>query len=673
MRRLGFISISILAVSLAAAPARAIAPHRIVALTGQDAPGTGANPADFLSFADLPGDEGPVINNQGQVAFSGRLIPRVSAITGPVVSDLNDRGIWSEAPGSLALVVREGMMAGNTGAIFGNGLREPVLNDAGRVAFQANLNRNLDDRSIWSGGPGNLSLVARTGENAPPSSDMSVSFLAIDDPRLNSTGHVAFRSTLSGPGVDPASGLNDRGLWNHSPADSTLRLLTRAGQLAPVEVVPVGDTTRFTEFSNPVLSDSGASAFRGTLAGPDVTNVNARGIWVETALGNFKLIAREGAPAPGTTDVFAAMGLPSINANGQVAFAAALADPGGARSGAGVWRSGGVGQMGTLQLLAQSGDPIDALIGPINPAAVNHAAIDIAQIDDGTVLGGFHQPVINNRGQVAFTAGLAGPAVTPQNDLGVFVTTNAGVKLVAREGSTVKGLPLGVTLAQCDNMDHFTPTMNARGQVAFMACLASPDAGTIFGKGIFATDLYGRVSLVARTGEEIEVRPGVLWSITDLRLRTGSGGGDGLGRSFNNRSHLAYWAALSPADGPASVYGEGIIESTTSTSGLGDVNGDGLVDRWDLALLSDWWGSWDFPQGDFDLDGAVTVNDLGIMQANFGDGFPEGSPSPNFVPEPSTLVLLLAALLTLAARSARTYHRTQTVRRLHPELTNECL
>jgi hypothetical protein len=654
---------SISAILLAGPSAWAIAPHRIVALTGQDAPGTGPNPADFLSFADLPGDEGPVINNFGRVAFSGRLIPRISPITDPlvagaVVSDLNDRGIWSEGPGALSLVVREGMMAGSTAAVFGNGLREPVLNDAGRAAFHTNLNRSLDDRSIWSGVAGNLHLIARTGETAPPYADMNVNFSALEDPRLNNTGQVAFRSTLAGPQVDPATGVNDRGLWVHSPSDSSLRLLARAGALAPLEVMPVGDSARFTEFGNPVFSDSGATAFRGTLSGATVSNTNARGIWLESPLGNVKLIAREGAPAPGTGDVFAGMGNPSINAVGQVTFAAALANTDGARQGGGIWRSGGPGQLGALELIARSGDSIGSPIGPI---------------DNGTMLGGFHQPIINNRGMVGFTAGLVGPAVTAANNLGVFIAGGGEPKLVARTGDHVDGLPLGVTLAACDNTDHLTPTMNARGQIAFMACLASPDAGTIFGKGIFATDVRGQLSLVARTGEEIEFRPGEFWAITDLRLRTGSGGGDGLGRSLNNHGRLAYWASLSPRTGQPGLYAEAVIDTTTSTGGLGDVNGDGLVDRWDLALLSDWWGSWDFPQGDFDLDGAITVNDLGIMQANFGDGFPEGSPSPAAVPEPATLMLMLAALLTLAASSARTYHRTSGVRRSRRELCHEDL
>jgi hypothetical protein len=611
----------------------AIAPYQIVAISGQDAPGTGANAADFLSFADLPGDQGPVINNLGHIAFSGRLIPRVNAIAepigpGPIVSDLNDRGIWLDGPGGLSLVAREGMSAGPTSAVFGNGIREPVLNDEGRIAFHANLNRSLDDRSIWSGGPGNLDLIARTGNSAPPSADSNVQFLGLDDPRLNNAGQVAFRSTLAGPDVDPASGVNDRGLWRHSPADDQLRLVTRAGSLAPVEAVPVTSMDQFTEFSQPVLADNGAMAFLGTLSGPDVTTANARGLWVETPLGLFKPIARQSAPAPGTNETFGAIGLPAINAVGQVAFAASLR---GEAPGSGIWRSGPPGQMGSLELIARNGQSV----GPV---------------DDGTVLGVFHHPVINNRGRVGFSAELDGPAVTKGvNDLGVFITTQTGLRLVARTGDHVSGLPDGVTLAQCDDMDHLTPTMNARGQIAFMSCLASPDAGTIFGKGIFALDTRGDLTMVARTGETIEVRPGQLWTITDLRMRTGSGGGDGLGRSFNNQSHLAFWAALSPTAGP-SIYGEAIFDSTvssTSTWGLGDVNGDGVVDRWDLALLADWWGSSDFLQGDFDLDGEITVNDLGIMQANFGDGHPDGSPSPGIVPEPSTVALAVVSLLAM--------------------------
>src|SRR5262245_28410835 len=49
--------------------------------------------------------------------------------------------------------------------------RGPVLNDAGHVAFRANLTgsgvNSLNNQGVWSEGSGNLALVARTGSPAP--------------------------------------------------------------------------------------------------------------------------------------------------------------------------------------------------------------------------------------------------------------------------------------------------------------------------------------------------------------------------------------------------------------------------------------------------------------------------------------------------------------------------
>ena len=49
--------------------------------------------------------------------------------------------------------------------------RGPALNDAGHVAFRANLAGSgvgaMNDKGVWSEGSGNLELVARTGNAAP--------------------------------------------------------------------------------------------------------------------------------------------------------------------------------------------------------------------------------------------------------------------------------------------------------------------------------------------------------------------------------------------------------------------------------------------------------------------------------------------------------------------------
>ena len=53
--------------------------------------------------------------------------------------------------------------------------RGPVINDAGQVAFRANLAGSgvdsTNNQGIWSEGSGSLALVARTGSAAPGAPD----------------------------------------------------------------------------------------------------------------------------------------------------------------------------------------------------------------------------------------------------------------------------------------------------------------------------------------------------------------------------------------------------------------------------------------------------------------------------------------------------------------------
>jgi len=78
----------------------------------------------------------------------------------------------------------------------------------------------------------------------------------------------------------------------------------------------------------------------------------------------------------------------------------------------------------------------------------------------------------------------------------------------------------------------------------------------------------------------------------------------------------------------------------------GDLNGDGFVGGDDLDIVRSFWGqnvtAGDLLSGDPSNDGFVGGDDLDIVRANWGQGTP---PSPTAVPEPSTLISLLALAL----------------------------
>lgn len=608
---------------------RAEVAYRIVAKSGDAAPAiaTGETAGLFAVFADLPGDAGPVINNAGQVAFSARM--RLSptgiepVLAGIAVAQQNDRGVWSEGGGRLRLVAREGMPAPGAASYFGNQLREPVLNDAGQVAFQANLLGMADDASLWIGGGNLLVPIARTGDDPPPVTQDNDQFLTFDDPVLNNIGHTAFRALIFGSGIDPVAGVNDRGIWAKTAAD--LNVIPRAGEAAPGIAVIGGSTTLFTDFSPPVLNDVGEIAFRAVLAGNDVNPTNMHGIWAERAGVGLRFVAREGMLAPETNQQFAQLGLPAFNNRGRAAFAARLLG-----GGAGIWKEGFSG----LQLLARSGDAIGADA-------------------DSLSFAGFSQPLLTNLNRVAFGATLAGPGVVEGvNDRAIVVERRFGLNLVARTGDAAPDAGEGTVFAPCaaTRSGFFSPAVNERGQVAFLSCLAGPNIDAGNDLGLFAVTPERELVKIAQTGDAFALASGVTQTIADIRLKTGSSGSDGRGRAFNLRGELAFWIGFA-SDGVATTGGEAVVVANTSSSFplLGDANGDGWVDGQDIALLIDWWASDEFWEGDFDYDGAITVKDLAILQNNYDDFGPRNSP-PAAVPEPTAWSLALVALTTVSLR-----------------------
>jgi hypothetical protein len=95
-----------------------------------------------------------------------------------------------------------------------------------------------------------------------------------------------------------------------------------------------------------------------------------------------------------------------------------------------------------------------------------------------------------------------------------------------------------------------------------------------------------------------------------------------------------------------------------STRTPGDINGDGFVDRVDVALLSANFGTTTTPNnfdlGEFSGDGIVGIADLAVLQRNFS---PLAAPSATAVPEPGSLITgaIGVVLCSVAAMRRRRY------------------
>ena len=175
----------------------------------------------------------PAINDAGKIAFTAS----IWTTQAPSLPSNAQLGVWSTGKGNgLELVARAatpapGASAGNFGGDF---FSERVMNGRGEVAFMAAAGGVT---GIWSEGGGNgLHRVAQALFPAPGFSSgvTFYSFSYLDGPAVNARGQVAFRSYVTGPGVN-----NEflSGIWAEDTG-GVLRLIVRRGQLLDVSTDP---------------------------------------------------------------------------------------------------------------------------------------------------------------------------------------------------------------------------------------------------------------------------------------------------------------------------------------------------------------------------------------------------------------------------------------------------
>jgi len=126
------------------------------ARTGFPAPDAAGAPGSAV-FAKL---SSPVLNNKDRIAFVGTL-------SGDGVTGSTNSGVWSDADGTLKLVVREGDAAPGYGGGKFASFDQIVLPDAGGVATLATLSGvpAARNRGVWAFAPnGKLGCVVREGD-----------------------------------------------------------------------------------------------------------------------------------------------------------------------------------------------------------------------------------------------------------------------------------------------------------------------------------------------------------------------------------------------------------------------------------------------------------------------------------------------------------------------------
>jgi hypothetical protein len=483
---------------------------RTVALTGQPAPDT----TDNFMYLDTGS---AVINEAGQVAYRADFKDPVA-----------DRGVFSEGSGHLALVVRNGMHAPGLpdGTNFTFDL-EPNLNNAGHTAVLAQLPHLLT--GLWSDASGTLELLAAAGQRAPETPEGVRYISGFSLFAFNDSGKFAFHALLQGPGV---SGNNNRGIWSGVPGN--LNLLARSGSQAPGTPTGVNFDNLFIDVA---LNDRGHTAFRGVLSGPGVRGTNRYGIWSDRT-GNMELVVRSGSQAPGFTSGvnLTTLGFGDFNALDQFAFVASLAGPGvDSANDDAIW----VEDAGSFRLVAREGSQAPGLT-------------------NGVVFSSLRPPLLNNVGKAAFTAALAGNG-EDLNNLSLWREASTGLEIVARLGSQAPGAPTGVILSQFASL-----AFNSAGQIAFQGYLSG--AGSVYDSGLWATDRTGGLTLIARSGDPLEVAPSDIRVVQRLSFVGGNGDGNGTPSGLNANGQIAFSATFT--DGTSGVFVSNLV-AVPEPAGMG--------------------------------------------------------------------------------------------------------
>ena len=225
-----------------------------------------------------------------------------------------------------------------------------------------------------------------------------------------------------------------------------LRTVALSGGQAPG--MPPGAV--FSFLNPPTINALGQVAFGSSAIGGGLDFT--RGIWSEGGGNGLQLLAGVGQTAPdteaGTVFNFIENIAVSLNANGQSAFEARLSGPAVTNDTfLGIWSGGG-------------GDPL---------RLVARAGTQAPGTEPGAVFSNFfsNAPPINALGETSFTGFLSGPTVSSNNDQGIWSQAGGiGLRLVAREGDPVPGMPVGATYGNTILFE-----MNSAGQTVFRADL----------------------------------------------------------------------------------------------------------------------------------------------------------------------------------------------------------
>lgn len=388
--------------------------------------------------------------------------------------------------------IRGDAVPGIAGSTYGD-FAVPAINDNDVVVFRATRTAgNTSTGVIGTSVPSAIDL----GTAVPGTAGITLSSFGGNggEPVVNSTGEIIVTSGLAGPGISGGSTGNDSAVLNISTG-----IIAQEGSPAP----GIGQT--FGQFGQPVLNGSDDVAYLAQLR-PSLNRAifNASGV-----------VAQEGTAAPGAGgDLYDALGNVSQSSGGDLGFYGTLTGPGvtpGTESG--VFTDAG--------LVVREGGAVPGIAG------ATFTSFGIAST--------FSRPDINDSGELAYLATIAGPGINGTNDSAIFSSTGG---LIAREGDAAPVPGGGFFVGGGGSSVFSNPLIDDQGRIVFSAVTNPPGFGPRTGLFLYDGTM---LSLLVLGGETYDVGGGQSRTFNSVGFQIRPEG-------LNDTGTLAFQA--NTADGP---------------------------------------------------------------------------------------------------------------------------
>lgn len=490
----------------------------------------------------------PAIDDFGRFVCFGTV---TDPITSPAILAGRTRGA---APTVRIVARRGGQVAGLApGVQYAGFYPDALLASGGRVIFGATIlgpGVTTSDEEAWflEPMPGEPPVpLIREGDPAPGLPGVTINTLnALEQHPSTGDGVIAFNVLLSAGAA----------VWRCSVHDPLPQPLAVTGRQIPGQ--PAGRTYASVS-SQPRVSDQGEVVLVATMAGAGVSPLS------DTAL----LMFAPGSTAPvvllreGQVDAISGQGLGNISPFELAVVGQRVALSAGFQGSLNADRGLLVGSL-------DGSEPFRFVTIPGQPGPFSGTTLRGVQTDCIT---------INTLGRAVYSCSLAGSVTATNNTvlLSELVQGPGTRSILGREGSAVPSLPpsppltFGEFSIYADAPTH--AAANIRAQTLFSGTITGTGVTTSNDFGIWAVNPSGTTQLVCREGGMITLAPGDTRTITAASIR-------------RRRSDQPDQSWLNSA-------GEFVLDLTFSGGARG------------LYL-----GAFDTCLGDFNLDNAVTVQDL---------------------------------------------------------------